>query len=127
VTGKSRIHGFGVFAKVSHKAGDMVCLFIFHCKASVWHYADFENHLFISIFGCRSWLRGESYSPVVVLGKPVWTLERVPCLTRSTSQHCSAKHNQRRIVFLFCKELKCLVGRTFSNITVEISNKYGDI
>jgi hypothetical protein len=25
LAGKSRIHGFGVFAKVAHKAGDMVC------------------------------------------------------------------------------------------------------
>jgi SET domain-containing protein len=28
VTGKSRIHGFGVFAKVSHKAGDMMIEYI---------------------------------------------------------------------------------------------------
>ena len=27
IQGKSRIHGFGVFAKLGHQAGDMVCYF----------------------------------------------------------------------------------------------------
>ena len=28
-TGKSKIHGFGIFAKLPHKAGDMVSVFLF--------------------------------------------------------------------------------------------------